>query len=237
MKYLVATVVSLSWCWAWAGELGGHHFAGDRMGLHGMALFGSGPYYLVHIPTLTPPHNEQLVLRVNLFDSDGERIDLDFDSTPHSLRPTTRFSLDDLIVGKKTSFEADVFQGNFEHKGSSVKLEDSRIEIERVLIARNLVDTDPEFGNAYVIGTGASVYLVNRITGTRPRQEVRKAQLAADLPGQSIDFANTISLTKHDGKLVAALQRAGTRQRTATVEVTSSKRLWCLRAPDFIQPC
>ncbi len=96
-------------------EITGRHHAGDRVGIHGMALFGKTVHYLAHIPTMSRPHNEQLV-KVRLVSAGGDALADDFSTQGHSIRPTQSLSLDDLVVGAVDSFKADVFAGNFEHQ-------------------------------------------------------------------------------------------------------------------------
>ncbi|MBK7961293.1 MAG: hypothetical protein IPK04_08855 [Bdellovibrionales bacterium] len=44
---------------------------GGRKGLHGMVLFGSDPYFLEHIPMLTPPHDFQIITEIILKNEKG----------------------------------------------------------------------------------------------------------------------------------------------------------------------
>src|SRR3954447_23230882 len=77
----------------------GAHRAGDRVGTHGMVVFGRrGGYFLEHIPMYSPPHDEQLVMRVSLHTAAGAPLDADLSDQGYSLQPATKFSLDDLVL-------------------------------------------------------------------------------------------------------------------------------------------
>lgn len=46
--------------------------AGGRSGLHGMVIFGHGPYFIEHIPMLQSPHDFQIVAEVVIRDKLGQ---------------------------------------------------------------------------------------------------------------------------------------------------------------------
>ena len=81
----------------------------------------------------------------------------------------------DLVVGAVTSFNVDVFRGNFEH-GASRILTDVAAEIEEVLVARNITDEEGnDEGQFFVVGN-SEPWLLNVITPSRNRQEILRAR-------------------------------------------------------------
>src|SRR5512147_3160612 len=91
------------------------HRAGDRVGTHGMVVFGRrGGYFLEHIPMYSPPHDEQLVMRVSLHTAAGAPLDADLSDQGYSLQPATTFSLDELVLREHAGFAGDIHRGNFE---------------------------------------------------------------------------------------------------------------------------
>ena len=81
-----------------------NHFShlpkGGRRALHGMVLFGAGPYFLEHIPMLSPPHDFQIIAQVNLTGKNGKPLKGDFSSATFTLKPAADFSLNDYVAGK-----------------------------------------------------------------------------------------------------------------------------------------
>jgi len=90
---------------------------GGRKGLHGMVLVGAGPYFLEHIPMLTPPHDFQIITEVRLVDAKGAPITKDFSKAGFTLKPAKSFSLNDYISGTLQSFQGAIFEGGFEQGG------------------------------------------------------------------------------------------------------------------------
>lgn len=149
MKALYLTI--LGCLLAFAGEdslaISSHHpedhFShlpiGGRRALHGMVLFGSGPYFLEHIPMLTPPHDFQIITEVTLKDKNGAVVKSDFSHQGFTLKPSSTFSLNDYVAGRLTHFTASIHRGSFEQGGQVVPgLESVRVEIQSYKIIRQL---------------------------------------------------------------------------------------------------
>jgi hypothetical protein len=210
----------------------GHHHAGERSGIHGMVLFGRTHHYVEHIPMFSPPHDEQLVLRVALRDANGAPIARDFSGAAHTIQPTAKFSLDDLAVGARTSFVGDVFAGNFEGDGTLL-LAGVTVTVEQVLVARRLGGVAPaadhlpylligEPGDAYlthVVGEFQQILRVDSSTLTSTPAH----PIAIHVPGPARLAGGAISivLTPDHG----------------TVKLELGEELWCMRGPDFTAPC
>ena len=90
---------------------------GGREGLHGMVLYGAGPYYLEHIPMLTKPHDFQIIAQVELTDTDGQPVTQDFSQRGFSLKPAAQFSLNDYVSGRLRDFSGSIHDGSFELGG------------------------------------------------------------------------------------------------------------------------
>src|SRR5690606_31138916 len=136
---------------------------GDRVGGHGMALFGHRNYYLAHIPIFSRPHNEQLVMKVQLIGEDGQAIDHNFGAEGFSLSPDTHISLDDMANGDVVTYTGNIHQGNFEH-GGPVVFENVSVTIEKVLVARNLPGNnviDDGVQHYFLLGDEKEAFLLN----------------------------------------------------------------------------
>lgn len=177
-----------------------------------MVLFGRTHYYLEHIPMFSPPHDEQLVMRVTLKTTEGAAVDTDFSDQGYSIEPTTQFPLDDLALGKRVTFAGNIHRGNFE-AGGPVVLANANIAVEQVLVARHLPSADPIADGAqeyFVFGDPGDAYATNVIRDARGFQQILRVEEAA-----TPTCARKLKTT---GKL------AGT-------------ELWCLKAPDFTATC
>lgn len=220
-------------------EITGRHHGGDRTGVHGMALFGNAVHYLAHIPTMARPHNEQLIMRIRLLAADGSGLSGDFSGLVHSIRPTQILALDDFVTGADESFQADIFAGNFEHGAPRIHA-GVTIEIEEVLVARNLSQDDAPAGDLfYLIGSDES-WLVNVISPSNSRQEIVPVRVTGPAPGLSNSFALKVTVGQAANGVEAVLQRAGISgpdQEATKIPLQVGERIWCLDGPDFFQTC
>lgn len=224
-----------------AKEITGHHHAGDRIGRHGMALFGKSVHYLAHIPMTQRPHNEQLIMRVTLLNADGEPIEADFSAVVHSVKPLSdQLSLDDLVVGEAESFEVDVFRGNFEHQAPRL-LSGVTVRVDEVLVARNLVDEPLGVQPLFYLFGDDETWLLNVITPARSRQEIHRAHLKEPAPSLSERFAFQVVMAP-SGQSVT-LMRAGlpgpdeSLSPSTEISLERTQRMWCLEGPGFFKAC
>jgi len=216
-----------------AKEITGHHHGSDRTHLHGMALFGKSVHYLAHIPLMSRPHNEQLIMRVTLKTADGAALAGDFSSKGHSIKPKSMLSLDDLAMGKTKTFTGDLYAGNFEH-GVPTLHENVTVEVSAVLIARNLPGA-PTGDEYYLIGQ-SETYLVDRISASNNRQRIRRVSLGSPIDGLSAQFAVKVSLAKQGPSQNVVVKKAGS-PASSSHPVSIAAELWCLAGPDFFSPC
>ncbi len=131
-----------------------------------MVVLGRSVHYFEHIPMFRPPHDEQLVLRVELRDAAGAPIDADFGSATFTFEPSQPSSLDDLIHAGAT-ITGDIYRGSFERGGETV-IAGVTATVSAVVLARPLPGK-PAVG-AYEFGAADDVYVTNAISPDRPVQ-------------------------------------------------------------------
>lgn len=114
--------------------------AGGRSGLHGMVIFGHGPYFIEHIPMLQSPHDFQIVAEVVIRDKLGQVVlSPDLSNQTYTLKPHTHFSLNNLIQGELKFFVGAIYQNSFEQNGKLMAdLQDVQIEVKKINLARQL---------------------------------------------------------------------------------------------------
>lgn len=132
-----------SFCYANSNNHPEDHFshlpAGGRRALHGMVVFGAGPYFLEHIPMLTPPHDFQIITEVVLKNKNGTSVNYDFSHKGFTLKPNSSFSLNDYVAGRLQAFAGAIYQGSFEQDGKVLSgLENVSVEIKSYKVIRQL---------------------------------------------------------------------------------------------------
>lgn len=148
-----------------------HHLpAGGRRSLHGMVLFGAGPYFLEHIPVLSPPHDFQIIAEVRLRDASGKPVSLDFSTRTTTFKPSTNFSLNDYVTGRLRSLSGAIHDGGFE-QGGEVLVGFESVEVE--VIAYKLIRQLPSPSNESVfrVSDGVSNFESNLI---RPEDSIQR---------------------------------------------------------------
>lgn len=142
---------------------------GGRRALHGMVVFGSGPYFLEHIPMLTPPHDFQIITEVVLKNKNGLRLNFDFSNQGFTLKPSSNFSLNDYVAGRLKIFTASIHQGSFEQGGRIIAgLENVSVEIQSYKVIRQLPAQEQE--QWIKLTDGKSTFESNVI---RPNQNIQ----------------------------------------------------------------
>jgi len=149
------------------------HFAhlpsGGRKALHGMVLFGAGPYFLEHIPMLSPPHDFQIIAAVSLTDKNGKSVTHDFSKQGFTLKPDASFSLNDYAAGKLKKFSASIYQGSFEQDGELIeKLKGVVVEVSEFKVIRQL--PSPSNVKQFIFSDGKNSFESNVI---RPDQNIQ----------------------------------------------------------------
>ncbi len=185
-----------------------------------MVVFGRrGGYFLEHIPMYSTPHDEQLLMRVSLHTTAGTPLDADLSDQGYSLRPATQFSLDDLVLREQASFTGDVHRGNFEANGP-VLYSKVTVAVDAVLVTRRVPAADSSSPAYYVVGDASgAAYATNAIRNARGNQQiVRLGAFARPLP-----TGCALALTEAEAREL--------------VDTSGTATLWCLRPPDFVEPC
>lgn len=152
------------------------HFAhlpsGGRTALHGMVLFGTGPYFLEHIPMLTPPHDFQIIVEVSLKDKNGKPVTHDFSNQGFTLKPGTTFSLNDYVAGRLRKFPGSIFSGSFEQDGQLITdLQDVVVEITEYKVIRQLPSPSEE--QKFLLNDGRTSFESNVIRPDQNIQQIR----------------------------------------------------------------
>lgn len=166
---------------SYADPMGHHpenHFAdlpaGGRRALHGMVLFGSGPYFLEHIPMLTPPHDFQIITEVVLKNKNGMALEIDFSRQGFTLKPSSDFSLNDYAAGRLKAFSASIYRGSFEQDGQVVAgLEKVSVDIQSYKIIRQLPGQSQE--SWISLNDGKNIFESNVIRPGKNIQLIRNA--------------------------------------------------------------
>jgi len=165
---------------------------GGRRSLHGMVIFGSGPFFLEHIPMLTPPHDFQIITEVRLTDENGKPVLRSFAAQGFTLKPAENFSLNDYVAGRLRDFSGSIHQGSFEQGGEIL----------------------PGLGKVSV--------------------KVIEYKLVRQLPSASADLVFRLS----DGVHTFESNIIRPQQNVQLIRnATTGKELWCVKGPDFFDPC
>lgn len=136
---------------------------GGRTATHGMVLYGSGTYFLSHIPTTHYPHDFQIIAEVELNTIDDTAVTTDFSLSKFTLKPEREFSLNDFISGKLTEFNGSIHAGNFE-AGAPPARGLARVKVtvrEFKLIRKIPAQSDQDF---IELSDGTNFYRVHIIT-------------------------------------------------------------------------
>ena len=148
---------------------------GGRHGLHGMVLFGAGPYFISHIPMNTPPHDFQIVAQVELATAAGEPVSEDFSQTGFTLRPGNTFSLNDYVLENLKAFSGSVHRGSFE-MGAPVLpgLEQVTVRVVSFQLVRQIPDQSEL--SSMQLSDGKNTFDINVITPDSDFQKIVNSQ-------------------------------------------------------------
>ena len=186
-----------------------------------MVVLGRSVHYFEHIPMFRPPHDEQLVLRVDLRDASGAPIDADLGSATFTFEPSMASSLDDLArVG--ATLKGDIHRGSFE-RGGEVAIAGVTATVSAVVLARQLPGATEHA--AYVFGAGNDVFVTGAIGPDRAVQQI--LHVAGTVDDGARDTALRIPVAS--GRLAPGA--------TLAAGLTTDAELWCVVGPDFSDPC
>lgn len=145
---------------------------GGRRSLHGMVLFGAGPYFLEHIPMLTPPHDFQVIAQVRLKDVSGAPVSRDFSSEGFTFKPSANFSLNDYVAGRLKNFSGSIHQGSFEQGGEMIPgLSRVNVEVIEYKLIRQLPAASTQ--SDLQLTDGTSTFALNIIRPEKSLQIIR----------------------------------------------------------------
>lgn len=144
----------------------------DRMGTHGMLIFGGEATYASHLPMWHPPHDAQILLELT---SDMPGCQPRSADGVYTLQPEP-FDLDRLAPDAAQpleSFRAKLYQGHFE-RGGQLVMPDCSFRIARVL---HFAWLDPAHSDGppdeyLVFGRGNERFLVRPIGGSPDRDHI-----------------------------------------------------------------
>lgn len=158
------------------------HPQGPRVGTHGMVLFGSGDeLYASHIPMFHAPHDMQLILAVALAHPEW-KAPPDFSREAYTLEPE-RMDLNELADGRRGSFRATVYRGNFESGGVAV-WKDVTVRVKEVRWVHGLsaAERAAERLEYVLFGSKRAAYLVHAISAPPDFDQVLKVGLKDGAP-------------------------------------------------------
>jgi hypothetical protein len=208
----------------------------QRMGTHGMVLFGSGKQlFASHIPMFHRPHDVQLLLSVSLAHPELPS-GRDFSEGTYTLEPE-RFDLDALAQGRLKQFRATVYQGNFEAGGTPLH-KDVTVRVRAVEQMQLLTAQAPELPEPrhWVVGSGKEAWLVHVISRAPDFDQVVKVSLDKPVPRKGkglpvLRFSRRKNLA--DERPRSGEQLTATGEDDQPVRLTFQRELSFLKGPDF----
>jgi hypothetical protein len=146
--------------------------ATESPAVHGMVVFGKDTLFVSHIPMFMTPHDRQALMQVRLSHAQSNALAVyqkaALSSTGAQALITIRpkpFLLTNLLNGKLTSFQADLYKGNFE-AGGRVLLSNVTVSVEDILYSTQLskISTAARQLTYIPVETEGESYLVHQIT-------------------------------------------------------------------------
>jgi hypothetical protein len=162
-----------------------HSHPGGHPAVHGMLIFGEGPFYLSHLPMFHPPHDLQLIIE-GTFDGAGHPEDLyrrDRAETGEKVYTwvPTAFVLQDLLSPSpgKAQMTGRIFRGHFERGGVPISREVgcavSRVIHSHPLAAAGPRDQHPRY---VLFGEPGRAFAAHMISGAPDFDQVTSVDIA-----------------------------------------------------------
>lgn len=131
------------------------------VGIHGMLMFGSGPFYLSHLPMFHDPHAAQVIVEAELDPMAQAKYLSSMASGTVKYHTLVPEAFDLLNMPK--NFKGKIFAGHFERGG--IMLADTSIKIKRVISFRDFkkVGAKPVQGRYLHFGNGKENFLAHAI--------------------------------------------------------------------------
>jgi hypothetical protein len=202
----------------------------ERMGTHGMVLFGGGEEtFLSHIPMFHRPHDLQLVMAVQLAHPSWSSAP-SFSEEGHTFVPE-KLDLTELAEGRLTAFTGTVFRGNFEADGQPL-FKDVTVTVKRLLVREWLPQEAkaPQGAAYWLVGSKRRAFLVHVITAPPDFDQIVLAQLPGVVwprTGAARRVMLPRPLVVADGPATARLEGKG-------IQVKPLRELSHLVGPDFV---
>ncbi len=203
---IVALVVTLG---AYGLESAKRHPA--SYGVHGMALFGGNDaLFASHLPMFHAPHNQQVILQIEIIDPVIRRsvgMELERKAELWTLNPEP-FALS--ALWQKDSplreFNAEIFHGHFERGGNS-RFQRVKIRVVRVAFHAQL-SAKPKAGVGFetyqVVQVGTSNFLFKHINARPDFDHIVK--IAGALSTGTLRVATTLEMASREAMLQNALK-------------------------------
>ncbi|MCM2281216.1 MAG: hypothetical protein NDI61_05145 [Bdellovibrionaceae bacterium] len=148
----------------------------DPPAIHGMLLFGSGPFYVSHLPKFHKPHNYQAIYEIELDAATAAKVRSEKAKHGYfTIAPTENFVLPEMTKNKST-FPALLFGGHFERDGN--KLGSAQIQIKRVVYFRQLNGENAASSESafFAFGSRTEAFLARRIQKAPDFDQISKIQ-------------------------------------------------------------
>lgn len=151
----------------------------DPAAIHGMVLFGSGPFYVSHLPMYHKPHNYQAILEVEADSESAAALMMSNKSAQRTIVP--EMMVLPKVISERGSVRADVYDGHFEKQGK--KIGSVQLKIKRVVYFREFDLDSPKrikTQNYFLFGDSKQVFLAKEIDDKGP--DIDKLSSVQNLP-------------------------------------------------------
>lgn len=157
----------------------------ETPGFHGMLVLGGERIYASHLPMFTAQHRYQGIWQVS-FGEEGDRAYREAQAASggiFTLAPNENFRLPEL-VGQRSSFRVDVYQGHFERPGHRKLLDDVTVTIEQQVHWHPFLPEHvrPEQLTYILFGDGEETWLAHWISAAPDYDQIVKVSAASAEP-------------------------------------------------------
>lgn len=221
------------------GQCPTEKFNNIMSGYHGHLIFGTGPFYISHLPLFMQPHNYQAIYEVDFGDSEAEqKLRQDFVAAlnkqggygtfapevnpENGAEDSTRFKIPEFTchvnAGRDTKFFGEIFSGHFE-RGGAESIGMTGLKVLRVVYYKELaldpepaadVVFDPSSEGEYILFGSPGAYFAARKIGARP--DMDHIFPVQELPSE---FVSELAGKNH---LVVSSSRESENKRDFTLE-------------------
>ncbi len=165
----------------------------DPPSIHGMVLFGTGPFYISHIPMFHKPHNYQAIMEVEVDSATAAAILKSGEHGKMTIVP--EMMVLPKVISEMGSFQAAVYDGHFEKKGK--KVGSVNLKIKRVVYFREFDMKSPQrrqTDNYFLFGDPRQAFLAKEIDDIGPdKDEISQVQNLPSKVKKSISNGDILS--------------------------------------------